>query len=181
MSVEVIALADLGMITKFAQVVQAIGDGRARKAFAWAMNERGRKGFTAVKRALAAQSSLTAADVATAMKFHSAAPGHLVTEIEGRSGYESLAHFHAHQTAYGVEATVWGRYQSYQHAFMRNGVVYHREGTSRLPIGKLYGAGVAREMERENVPPTFYASAADVSRAIDRIVAGIASGGIPHA
>lgn len=179
MSVEVVALADFGMIAKFAQVVQAIGDGRARKAFAWAMNERGRKGFTAVKRVLMAQSSLTAADVAHAMKFRPASPGHLVTEIEGHSGYAPLAHFGARQTAYGVEATVWGRYQSYAHAFIRNGVVYHREGSARLPIGKLYGAGVAREMERDNVPPTFYASAADVSRAIDRIVAGMAAGTIP--
>ena len=179
MSIEVVALADLGMIAKFAQVVEAVGDGRARKAFAWAMNERGRKGYTAVKRVLMAQSSLTAADVAAAMKFRPASSGHLVTEIEGRSGYASLAHFRASQTAYGVEATVWGRYQAYQHAFIRNGVVYHREGSSRLPIAKMYGAGVAREMERDDVPPTFYASAADVSRAIDRIVAGMASGAIP--
>lgn len=179
MSVEVVALADLGMIAKFAQVVQAIGDGRARKAFAWAMNERGRKGFTAVKRALMSQSSLTAADVSTAMKFIPASPGRLVTEIDGHSGYAPLSHFHAHQTAFGVEATVWGRYQSYQHAFIRDGVVYHREGTARLPLGRLYGAGVAREMERDNVPPTFYASAADVSHAIDRIVAGMAAGSIP--
>lgn len=157
---------------KFEATAWRIGSGAAEKVFARALTHEGRKGFTAVKRALRQQTSIKSGTISGAMRFTGAKQKALETRIVGRGREIPLKEFGAKQFTYGVRATVWGRSQRFPGAFMGprpgqvaaslGGHVFHRTGTARLPIEKMFGPSIPKEMVKDQSREAFEAGVANI-------------------
>lgn len=171
--------------------MERVGDGTARRAFSLAMNERGRVGYTAVKRALANQTSIPRAAVEQGTRFDRSSPDRLAVAVVGFGGGLSLKVFGARQISAGVTAKVWGKTKTFEGLFMGprpgllapalNGHAFYRKGSSRLPIKKGMGPGIAKELVKDASAAAFTVAVADMSRAFDRILRAIGDGKIPAA
>lgn len=160
----------------------------AHKVMARAVNYEGRKAFTRVKRALVKQTSIPNPIVQRSMKFRPASTkgGAIEAAIVGRGSELSLKLFGPKQFKPGTRAKVWGRAQMFEHAFMGprpgaiapklGGHVFHREGSSRLPIGKLYGPSVPKEMVKDQTAQEFYASCGMIVDRVGKELAAVMRG-----
>ena len=147
----VIAEADNVRI-KFEATVQRVGSGLAKKVFSRAMNSEGRKTFTQVKRALVQQTSLKPGVVNANTRFWNSSPANLETRIDGRREYFGLSYFKPKQGAKGTSAFVWGKAQFFPHAFVVPSLsnnVFVRTSRKRLPIEKMFGPSVHKELMQD--------------------------------
>ena len=81
----------------------------------------------------------------------------------------SLKEFGARQTAKGVSAAPWGKRRVFPHAFIAptlGGHVFIREGRSRLPIRKLWGPAIPREMVKDQSKEAFERTVRESCRAV---------------
>ena len=137
---------------KFEATVYRVGSGAARKVFSRAMNSVGRKTFTQVKRALVQQTSLKPGVVNANTKFWNSSQGKLETRIDGRREYFGLSYFQPKQGARGTSAFVWGKTQFFPHAFVVPSLsnnVFVRTSHKRLPIEKMFGPSVHKELMQD--------------------------------
>jgi len=151
---------------EFEALVRRVGEGDATTAFRRALNHEGRKSFTAVRRALRGQTGIKMGEINAALRYRGASRQSLRAVITGTGRPMALRHFGARQFSYGVRAKPWGRAQQFHSAFIIDtlgGHVYKRSGKSRLPIEKLWGPSIPREMLRHETKATFEQSAQHVA------------------
>jgi hypothetical protein len=80
--------------------------------------------------------------------------GELVASIRSRGQFTSLKDFMPRQTKKGVVAAPWGKRRVFAHTFIGpNGHVYKRLGKGRVPIEKLWGPAIPKEMIGETIVP----------------------------
>lgn len=174
---------------RYGNQLRELGEGGARKAIARAMNYEGDRAYKAVKSALHHQTSIKRRDVHRAMKTNKVRPtisskGATPLEyvIEGTGRELSLRYFSPTQKRVGTSARVWGRTRMYKNAFMGPrprvvalklyGNVFHRLGEERLPIEKMWGPSISKEMARDQAKAAFEKAA---PRVVERVGVEIAT------
>lgn len=147
-----------GVRDSFEKRLGKLGDGEARKVMMRVANRAGSTTSVQVKRALVKQTSIKRATIAGAIRDikASAKGGAIEYIIRGRGSEIPLKEFSPRQFKAGTRAKVWGRMQQFPGAFMGPrpgtiapalaGHVFARTGASRLPIEKLYGPSIPKEM-----------------------------------
>jgi hypothetical protein len=127
-------------------------------AVAKAIDEVGNKTKTVVIRQTAAQAGVKygkAKGVINARQAMGAGGGQY--EIIARDVTLSLKEFGPKRTGKGVSAAPWKKRRVFPHTFFGpGGHVYVREGRSRLPIKKLWGPNIPKEMVKDEAEATFY-------------------------
>ena len=122
------------------------------------LNHVGGTARTKVKTALAKQTGLKAGTVDVGLRSIKATPGRQSYEIVASGRPISLAQFDPRQTRRGVSARPWGKRRLFPSTFIvrsLSGQVFRRESKARLPIVKLWGPSLPRELLRDNVPKAF--------------------------
>ena len=144
----VIFQIDTASIERLTARLIAAGKG-IRPALARAINHTGDKARTQVVRALVKQTGAKSYAVRRAMHTKPASIGTLIFLIVSSGGYMSLKEFGARQTDKGVSAAPWDKRRVFPHTFIvasLGGHVFERKGSSRLPIRKLWGPSIPKEM-----------------------------------
>ncbi|SMC42831.1 Prophage minor tail protein Z (GPZ) [Fulvimarina manganoxydans] len=131
----------------------------AHKAYRRAINKIGDQARTRVKRELAAQVGLTQKKLVELGGFRVTRANYSALEYKiSTSGSPiPLKEFSAKQFSYGVRAKPWGRSQQFPSAFIyagrwdsgnaiADGHVFKRTSKNSLPIEKLYGPSIPKEM-----------------------------------
>ena len=158
---------------------------KASRIMGRALNYEGQRAFVAVKRVLRQQTSIPAGHVNRAMRTARASTtgGAIQFAIIGRGSELSLKLFKPRQFKAGTKATVWGKRQTYPGSFMgpRPGVlggklrghVFVREGSkARLPIKRMSGPSIPKEMVKGQSREAFEGS---MPRVVDRVGREIAA------
>jgi hypothetical protein len=166
---------------KFEATVNRVGSGLAKRVFSMAMNSVGRKNFTQIKKALVEQTSLPKGIVHKNTKFWNSSRSKLETRVDGRREYFGLSHFKPKQGATGTSAFVWGKTQHFPHAFVvksLSGNVFIRTSKKRLPIEKMYGPSIHRELMQDQSLATWQQGVGQIATEAQRLLGVIMSGGM---
>jgi hypothetical protein len=123
-----------------------------------ALDEVGNKTKTQTMRAVAAQAGVKYGAVKGVVSSRQAmGAGSGQYEIIARGATLSLKEFAPRQTAKGVSAAPWGKRRVFPHTFIGpGGHIFARKGKSRLPIHKLFGPAIPKEMVKDEAERTFY-------------------------
>jgi hypothetical protein len=149
----------------FEAMVRRVGEEDATRAFNRALNSEGDKIRTGVRRALRHQTGAKAAIVARATKSYRSSFQNLVYTIEAHGDHMGLSHFSPRQFSYGVRAKPWGRWQRFEGTFLVPKLhhnVFVRETSARLPIRKIWGPSIPKEMLKDATERTFREAQPDV-------------------
>jgi hypothetical protein len=141
------------------EVVFRQGPKRIQQLISRVLNHVGGTARTKVKSALAKQMGLPAGTVDAGLITKRAYPGNQNFEITASGRPIPLAWFDARQTRRGVSARPWGSRRVFPSTFIvetLGGQVFRRAGRARLPIVKLWGPSMPREMLRDEVPKVFF-------------------------
>lgn len=141
---------DASALTNIGRAYEEAGKD-APKIISRALNHTGDKALTKVRRVIRKETGLAKDKVDEAVTKRSAYHSRLIYEITGKGGAHPLRDFGARQTQRGVSAAPWKRRQLFAGTFLvpsLGGHVFHRTGRERLPIEKLYGPSIPREMIR---------------------------------
>ena len=164
------------VMKRFGNQLGALGEGKARAAMARAVNHTGAKTYTAVRRALAQQTSAPVAIIRKEVQLRKAAhkgTGAIEAVIRGRGSELPLGVFKPKQFSYGVRVKVWGKVQQYKSMFGapgRNpklvarlgGQPHIRVGKERFPIQRAYGPSLPKEMVKDATREAFLTVSKDV-------------------
>jgi Prophage minor tail protein Z (GPZ) len=123
-----------------------------------ALNHVGDIARTQVKRELAKQTGLTVTVVDKSMRTVRAIPARQSYEVVATGKPIALREFAARPTRRGVSARPWGQRRVFPGTFIvraLGGHVFRRAGRGRLPIVKLWGPSLPRELLRGKVPEVF--------------------------
>jgi hypothetical protein len=123
-----------------------------------ALNHVGDIARTQVKRELAKQTGLTVTVVDKSTRTVRAIPARHSYELVATGKQIPLREFAARQTRRGVSARPWGQRRVFPGTFVvraLGGHVFRRVGRARLPIVKLWGPSLPRELLRGKVPDVF--------------------------
>lgn len=137
------------ILSRYGNMLAAVSDGDARRAFARALNHEGDKGRTQVKRALVQVTGIKYGMIERGMATRRATQTSLEYKLEQRGNETNLNLFGARETASGVSAAPWNRRRIFKSSFIieaYGGKVYLRVGSRRFPIRQLYGPNLAREI-----------------------------------
>lgn len=139
---------------------------RVPDAMRRALNHTGDKARTRVKRALSQQIRAPQAAIVQygKMRTERANYGRLEYAIIAAGGPIPLKYFRPNQTARGVSAAPWGNRKVYKSAFMggsMGGHVFWRKGKERLPIERIAGPNVPKELVKDQSAAAFIATAAE--------------------
>ncbi len=139
---------------------------RTPDALRRALNHTGDKANTRVKRALSQQIK---APQAAIVQYGRVRPvranfGSLTYEIVSSGGPIPLKYFKPSQTRKGVSAAPWGNRKIYKSAFMNGmgGHVFWRKGKARLPIERIAGPNVPKELVKDQSAAAFLAVSAEL-------------------
>jgi hypothetical protein len=149
---------DTADIMRRAAVYQQ-GPKRMQQIISRVLNHVGGTARTKVKSTLAKQMGLPAGTVDARLITKRAYPGNQSFEITAGGRPIRLADFDARQTKRGVSARPWGQRRVFPGTFIvetLGGQVFRRAGRARLPIIKLWGPSIPREMLRDEVPRLFF-------------------------
>ena len=122
------------------------------------LNHVGGTARTKVKSALAKQTGVKVRTVDVGLRTFNAFPSRQSYEIVASGRPISLAEFDPRQTLRGVSARPWGKRRVFPSTFIvrtLGGHVFRREGSARLPIVKLWGPSLPKELLRDAVPKAF--------------------------
>lgn len=140
------------VLDRFIEAIDSLGDKRARLAESRALNHTGDKAYTAVRKALIAQTSAPRAAISAGLDKQKAGNARLAYSIVANGRPIRLREFGAVQFKAGVRAKVWGRLQTYPHTFIVPAFgsnVFVRTSSARGPIRSLYGPGLANELVKD--------------------------------
>ena len=160
------------VLARFTNQIEGLGS-KAEPALARAVNRTVDMVYTRTVRALVKQTSAPRAVVVAATRKRYASTRGGGGAIEGAivaTGKElSLKVFKPRQFQSGVKATVWGKRQLFPGTFMGprpgaiapklRGHVFARTSKARLPIKKLYGPSIPKEMVKDQSAATFQSEA----------------------
>ncbi len=154
-------------------------------AVAKALDEVGGKTKTLVIRATAKQAGIKYGNALGVVKTRQAmGAGQGQFEIVARDVTLSLKEFAPRQTKAGVSAAPWGTRRVFPHTFIGpNGHIFVREGKGRLPIRKLWGPNIPKEMVKDEAEKTFFRESEKllgpaVEKWLLREIAGSGGGGV---
>ena len=156
-------MPDLAVALKFdhalSDIIKRIGD-KSEYAVRKAIDEVGNKTKTQVIRAVAQQAGVKVGRARAVIRSTQAmGAGSGVYTIIARDVTMSLKEFGPRQTAKGVSAAPWRKRQVFNHTFTGpGGHVFVREGKARLPIRKLWGPAIPKEMTKDVAEETFFAT-----------------------
>lgn len=125
-----------------------------------ALNHTGGKVTTRTKRELSQQ---IGAPQTAIMKYGKVKPklatsSNLEFQVVSNGGPIPLKHFKARQTRKGVTASPWNNRKTYRSAFVvatAGGHAFWRDGKTRLPITRIAGPNVPKEMVKDQVAEAF--------------------------
>jgi hypothetical protein len=132
---------------------------RMQRIISRVLNHVGGTARTKVKSALAKQMGLHAGTVDAGLQTKRAYPGKQSFEVTASGRPIPLAEFGARQTRRGVSARPWGARRVFPGTFIvpsLGGQVLRRAGRARLPIVKLWGPSMPRELLRDQAPKVFF-------------------------
>lgn len=175
---------DARAFDELAAKVAAIGRD-VRPALARALNHTGDKARTQVIRALVKQTGAKYGAVRKALTSRPATAGAPVYRIIAQGPYLSLKEFGARQTGAGVSAAPWGRRRVFAHTFIvpaLGGHVFERKGKARLPLRKLWGPALPKELVKDQTKAAFETTVAvelprRVAHEIEAVLGGKVRGG----
>ncbi len=154
-------------IQQMRDAVSKVDGKTGRTAYRRAVNHTGRKAFTVVKRAVSKQVGLSQARIVALGKLKKflARGSNLDFVIHSSGQHLSLKEFKPHQTVKGTKASPWGTRRVFEGAFMGprpgavsaslGGHVFVRAGKARLPIKRLWGPAVPKEIVHDESATTF--------------------------
>lgn len=129
-----------------------------------AIDEVGNKTKTIVIRSVAKQAGVKygkAKGVINARQAMGAGGGQY--EIVARDVTLSLKEFGPRATKKGVSAAPWGKRRVFPHTFLGpNGHVFVRLGKARLPIKKLFGPNIPKEMVKDETEAAFFRASGEM-------------------
>jgi len=127
-------------------------------AVAKAIDEVGNKTKTQVTRAVAKQAGVKYGKAKGVIVSRQAmGVGNGEYQIVARDVTLSLKEFSPKQGKKGVSARPWAKRRVFPHTFLGpGGHVYVRQGAARLPIKKLWGPNIPKEMVKDEAEATFY-------------------------
>lgn len=171
-------------IVRFSAGLEALAsEPKAKSAYRMALNDTNRAVYTRVKRDLATQMGTTQSKVVKHgnVRKINASNGMLEAKIVSKGGYMPLSDFKARQTGKGVSASPWGNRRIFPKTFIVSklgGNAFKRVGTKRLPIEKLWGPAVPREMVRDLSQKAFEEVAraklpSEIERQLRRLTGGM--------
>jgi hypothetical protein len=134
----------------FEAAVQSVGEQAAVRAFS---------------RALRQQTGAKAGLINSETRTIRSSFANLSYTIEARGDYLGLSHFSPRQFGYGVRAKPWGRWQRFEGAFLVGSMAnnaFVRQGKARLPIKKMFGPAIPKEMVRDAARDAFEAAQPEV-------------------
>ena len=158
----------------FEAAIHRVGERDATRAFNRALNSEGNKVRTQVRRALRKQTGAKARLINRETRSIRSSFSNLTYTIEARGDYLGLSHFSPRQFSYGVRAKPWGRWQRFDSAFLVGslaGNAFVREGRDRLPIRKMFGPAIPKEMVQDATRDAFEAAQPDVLAEATRQIA----------
>ncbi len=138
--------------------VARLGEQAATRAFNRALNREGDKIRTRVRRALRQQTGAKASLINRETRSIRSSFSNLTYTIKARGDYLGLSHFRPRQFGYGVRAKPWGRWQKFDGAFLVGSLsnnAFVREGRARLPIRKMFGPAIPKEMLKDATREAF--------------------------
>ena len=152
------------VLARYGNALAALGDSQARKALSRALNHEGNKGRTQVKRALVKQTGIKYGAVDKAMATVRATPATLTYTLKARGDETNIAWFGGVQRRKGVSAAPWHKRRIFRHAFIvpRFGRAFIRTSKGRLPIRKLYGPNLARELVKDSSAAAWRSGVANI-------------------
>lgn len=176
-----ITLEDNGVIDHFWKHVAQLGEAKARRLYAMAMNRKGRKGYTSVVRALAQQTSIKQKDVRSSTRFIRASSATLTTIIRGQGSHFPLRYFRPRQFSFGTRAKVWGKTQRFPSAFIfagspksgqfvGGGHVFRRTGAGSYPIRPMYGPSIPAELVKDESVEAWEANTREILVEVERLI-----------
>lgn len=139
--------------TRYRQAQAQIPDAISR-----AINYTGNRARTPVIRDLANQTGLGYGAVRANVVTTPSRPQRLDYSVRASGKAIPLKEFGAVQRRSGVSARPWGNRRVFPHTFIVEGLggqVYKRIGPQRLPIKKLYGPAIPKELVRGKPPETW--------------------------
>ncbi|MDR9395671.1 MAG: hypothetical protein RI571_15360 [Roseovarius sp.] len=158
----------------FEAAVARVGEQGATRAFNRALNSEGGKVRTQVRRALRKQTGAKARLINRETRGIRSTFSNLTYTIEARGNHLGLSHFSPRQFSYGVRAKPWGRWQRFEGAFLVGALAnnaFVREGRARLPIRKMFGPAIPKEMVQDATRDAFEAAQPDVLAEATRQIA----------
>ena len=181
------------VLTRFANGLGALGERRARKVMARALNRAGNPTLTKVRRALTRSTSAPMKVVRKQVVAQRAwagddsGGGKLKYTIRATGSPLPLRFFTRAEFKFGVRAKVWGKFQRFEGAFMRggrwpervpltkagmSGNVFVRTSAARLPIKLVWGPSLPKELVEDRIVEVFDAANArlgdDIAHELDR-------------
>lgn len=173
-------------LPKMEEAVKRLGsEAKAKAAYRMALNDTNKAIHTRVKRVLSAQMGASQRDVVKhgGLKMVKAISSRLEASIVAKGGYMPLSDFKTRQGRRGVSAAPWKTRRIFPKTFIVRSLgsnVFKRVAGSRLPIEKLYGPAVPKEMVRDESAKAFEEVSArmlpsEVARQITRLTAGAVS------
>ena len=133
---------------------------KAPYAIGRAIDEVGNKTKTQVIRTVAKQAGVKQAKVRGIVTVRQAmGSGNGEYTMIARDATLSLKEFSPRQTRRGVTAAPWGKRRAFAHTFAGpNAHIFVREGKSRLPIRKLWGPNIPKEIVKDEAEKVFYST-----------------------
>lgn len=140
---------DTSALKRLSNAFAALADRQQHHVIRRALNRTGDMAYTRVVRVLAEETGAQQKAVRAALRKQRASHSALRYEIVARGGFIPLRDFGARQTRKGVSAAPWGVRRVFPGAFIvksKGGHVFKRTGKKRLPIEKLWGPSIPRQM-----------------------------------
>jgi hypothetical protein len=145
-------------IASFTAAAKDLASPKAKAAARMALNDTGKQVNTRVKRILVKQTGLKYGAIQKGVRQQLASNANLEFRITGTGKHFGLVDFNARQGKRGVSASPWATRRMFKHTFIvakLGGQVFVRTGKERLPVKKLWGPSIPREMVRDEVPVVF--------------------------
>ncbi|MFN3624431.1 MAG: hypothetical protein ACK4TP_10250, partial [Hyphomicrobium sp.] len=147
-------------IARITAATEALAGPKKTAVLRRAINHTGDKVYTIVVRTLAKQIGAPAGVIkrygqVTKIRASNAT---LTYMIRGNGGPIPLKHFRAYQTRKGVSAAPWHNRKTYKSAFIvgsLGGHAFWRRGRKRLPIERIAGPNVPKEMVKDATAAAF--------------------------
>lgn len=140
---------DVSQLERLVPALQELSAAQRERVIPRALNDVMDGVYTRVVRILAEETGAQQKRVRGIMRKRPARPGILKAEIVARDEFMSLKDFRPSQRKAGVSASPWGERKVFPRTFFGpGGHVYKRISSSRLPIERLYGPAIPRQMLR---------------------------------
>lgn len=173
-------------LPKLQEAIDRLGsEAKAKAAYRMALNDTNRAIHTRVKKELSSQMGASQRDIVKhgGVRMIRAINSRLEASIVSKGGHMPLSDFKSRQGKKGVSAAPWNTRRIFPKTFIvrrLGGNVFKRVTNDRLPIKKLWGPAVPKEMVRNQSAKAFELVSAtmlpaEVRRQITRLTLGAVS------